>query len=91
MGLGGDDQIVGLGGDDVICGGAGNDQLIGGSGVDTAKYDDAYPYYRFLETQYPKTVGLKEAVEGAGFTLAEEWDQESFGKELHAEIWELRF
>ena len=31
--------------------------------VAAAKYDDAYPYYRFLETQYPKTVGLKEAVE----------------------------
>lgn len=28
---------------------------------------------------------------GAGFTIAEEWDHESFGKQLHAEIWELRF
>jgi DNA-binding MarR family transcriptional regulator/GNAT superfamily N-acetyltransferase len=27
----------------------------------------------------------------AGFTIVEEWDHESFGKELHAEIWELRF
>jgi DNA-binding MarR family transcriptional regulator/GNAT superfamily N-acetyltransferase len=28
---------------------------------------------------------------GAGFTIAEEWDHHSFGKDLHAEIWELRF
>lgn len=27
----------------------------------------------------------------AGFEIAEEWDHESFGKQLHAEIWELRF
>lgn len=27
----------------------------------------------------------------AGFRIVEEWDHESFGKELHAEIWELMF
>ncbi|HHY50622.1 MAG TPA: MarR family transcriptional regulator [Alphaproteobacteria bacterium] len=27
----------------------------------------------------------------AGFTIVEEWDHRSFGKNLHAEIWELRF
>lgn len=27
----------------------------------------------------------------AGFEIVEEWDHESFGKQLHAEIWELRF
>lgn len=27
----------------------------------------------------------------AGFTIVEEWDHQSFGKDLHAEIWELRF
>jgi DNA-binding MarR family transcriptional regulator/GNAT superfamily N-acetyltransferase len=26
---------------------------------------------------------------GAGFDIVEEWDHESFGKQLHAEIWEL--
>jgi DNA-binding MarR family transcriptional regulator/GNAT superfamily N-acetyltransferase len=28
---------------------------------------------------------------GAGFSIVEEWDHESFGKQLHAEIWELKF
>ena len=27
----------------------------------------------------------------AGFGIVEEWDHEAFGKQLHAEIWELRF
>jgi DNA-binding MarR family transcriptional regulator/GNAT superfamily N-acetyltransferase len=27
----------------------------------------------------------------AGFKIVEEWDHESFGKQLHAEIWELEF
>jgi hypothetical protein len=36
-------------------------------------------------------VAARRLYSRAGFTLAEEWDQESFGKELHAEIWELRF
>lgn len=27
----------------------------------------------------------------AGFSIVKEWDHQSFGKELHAEIWELRF
>jgi DNA-binding MarR family transcriptional regulator/GNAT superfamily N-acetyltransferase len=27
----------------------------------------------------------------AGFAIVEEWDHRSFGKDLHAEIWELRF
>lgn len=27
----------------------------------------------------------------AGFSVVEEWDHRSFGKDIHAEIWELRF
>ena len=31
--------------------------------VTQGKFDEAYEYYRFLETKYPKTLGLKEAFE----------------------------
>jgi GNAT superfamily N-acetyltransferase len=36
-------------------------------------------------------VAARKLYAGAGFNLVEEWDHESFGKQLHAEIWELRF
>ncbi len=49
--------------------------------VAACKYDEAYPYFRYLETQYPKTPRLKEAVENylyvqiGGLFRAEKDDQ----------------
>jgi tetratricopeptide (TPR) repeat protein len=31
--------------------------------VKAERFDEAYPYFQFLETKYPKTAGLKEAIE----------------------------
>jgi DNA-binding MarR family transcriptional regulator/GNAT superfamily N-acetyltransferase len=36
-------------------------------------------------------VAARKLYAGAGFDIVEEWDHESFGKKLHAEIWELKF
>ncbi len=36
-------------------------------------------------------VAARKLYAGAGFKMVEEWGHESFGKQLHAEIWELRF
>lgn len=36
-------------------------------------------------------VAARKLYAAAGFRIVEEWDHESFGKQLHAEIWELRF
>jgi DNA-binding MarR family transcriptional regulator/GNAT superfamily N-acetyltransferase len=36
-------------------------------------------------------VAARKLYAGAGFEIVEEWDHESFGKQLHAEIWEMRF
>jgi DNA-binding MarR family transcriptional regulator/GNAT superfamily N-acetyltransferase len=36
-------------------------------------------------------VAARKLYGGAGFNIVEEWDHESFGKQLHAEIWEVQF
>jgi len=54
------------------------------------KFDEAYPYFQFLETKYPKTTGLKEAIEnylyvqiGSLFRLNQDEQALALAVELH--------
>ncbi len=48
-------------------------------------------YQRMRLWTHSIQVAARKLYAGAGFKIVEEWDHESFGKHLHAEIWELRF
>jgi DNA-binding MarR family transcriptional regulator/GNAT superfamily N-acetyltransferase len=48
-------------------------------------------YQRMRLWTHSIQVAARKLYAGAGFDIVEEWDHESFGKQLHAEIWELRF
>ena len=58
--------------------------------VKAGRFDDAYPYFHFLETKYPQTAGLKEAIEnflwvqiGGAFKAARHEEALAMLVELH--------
>lgn len=48
-------------------------------------------YVRMRLWTHSVQVAARRCYERAGFAVVEEWDHHAFGKDLHAEIWELRF